>query len=233
MELNGARVVVVGATGVLGSKISRALQAEGASLGLAGRDRQRLDALADELGGCATGSFDAMDLQRCGEVVEELAASLGGLDAIVVALGVAAFDRVEQTDDVVTEHVLTVNTLAPIAAVRAALQSLGDGGTVAAVSAVLADFPTANMAVYSASKAALSSWLTALRHEQRRSGVTVFDIRPPHMDTGLADRAVAGTAPALPEPFDADDIVGRLVAGLRDGARELYYDARARQVSTR
>lgn len=51
------------------------------------------------------------------------------------------------------------------------------------------------MAPYSASKAALTGYLTALRHEVRRARITVLDVRPPHLETGLVERAIAGSAP--------------------------------------
>lgn len=217
-------MLVAGATGVLGGGIARALHREGARLVLAGRDTSKLEELTGELDGAATAAFDALDLDRCAALVDEAADTLGGLDVLVVAIGVAAFGPGEATDDVITEHLLTVNTMAPMALVRAAVPRLDGDGAVAVLSAILADYPTAGMAAYTASKAGLSAWLTALRQEQRRRGVTVFDIRPPHIDTGLAERAIAGEAPAMKAAATADDVVAMIVAGIRDGRRELRYD---------
>ena len=232
MELNGARTLVVGATGVLGDRLSRALHGEGAQPALAGRDAQRLDQLADELGGLPTMQFDISDGFEPEAVVERATEALGGLDLLVVAVGVAAFGPAEETTDDTVETLFAVNTTSPMAFVRAALPHLDGGGTVAALSAVLADYPTARMGAYSASKAALSAWLTALRHEQRRNGVTVLDIRPPHMDTGLVDRAIAGDPPTMPPAHDPGTIVDRIVDALRHDARELRYDAGAGEVVT-
>jgi short-subunit dehydrogenase len=154
----------------------------------------------------------------------EAADALGGLDLLVVAIGVAAFGPGEGTDDAITEHLFAVNTMAPMALVRAALPRIEKGGAVAVLSAILADYPTAGMAAYSASKAGLSAWLTALRPEQRRRGVAVFDIRPPHIETGLADRAIAGQAPPMKAGATVDEAVGLIVEGIRKGGRELRYD---------
>jgi len=216
---------VAGATGVLGGALARALHREGARLALAGRDEPKLAALAQELGGAPTAAFDALDLDRCTEVVAEAADALGGLDLLVVAIGVAAFGPGDGEDDAVTENLLAVNTLAPMALVRAALPRMEKGAGVAVLTAVLADYPTAGMAAYSASKAAISAWLTALRPEQRKRGVTVFDVRPPHIETGLAGRAIAGQAPPLKEAaMEADGLVALVLDGLRTGRRELRYD---------
>ncbi len=233
MDLSGARVLVAGATGALGSGIAAALHEQGARLALAGRDAGRLDELAGRLGGAPTLPFDALDLDRCAALVGEAADALGGLDLLVVAIGVAAFGPAEDTDDLVTEHLFTVNTMAPMALARAALPRLERGGSVAVLSAILADLPTAGMAAYSASKAGLSGWLTAVRHEQRRRGVTVLDVRPPHVDTGLADRPIAGTAPKLTAAVTADEVVDRIVDAVRHDRRELRFDLQAKEFVTR
>lgn len=226
-DLSAARTLVAGATGVLGSGIATALHEGGARLVLAGRDAGRLAELAGRLGGVPTLRFDALDLDRCAVVVERAAEALGGLDLLVGATGVAAFGAAEEVDDLVTEQLFTVNAMAPMAMVRAAVPAMAGRGTVVVLSAILADLPTAGMAAYSASKAALSAWLTALRLEQRRRGITVFDVRPPHVDTGLAERAVAGDPPRLTAAVTAEEVVRRVVDGIREGHRELRYDLSA------
>jgi hypothetical protein len=54
--------------------------------------------------------------------------------------------------------------------------------------------------------------------------VGVFDIRPPHVETGLADRAIAGSAPPMKAGATVDQVVALVVDGIRDGRRELRYD---------
>ncbi|WP_181784704.1 SDR family NAD(P)-dependent oxidoreductase [Pseudonocardia pini] len=217
MDLSGARTLVVGASGVLGGALAAALEKEGARVVTASR---------------RAGSFDAMDLERCAAVVDEAAAELGGLDLLVVAIGVAAFGPEAETD-VVTEHLFTVNTMAPMAFVRAALPRFDGAGTVCVLSAILADVPTPGMAAYSASKAGLSAWLTALRGEQRKKGVRVFDVRPPHIETGLAGRAVAGEALPLKAAAEVDELVGLVLTGLREDSRELTFDLRRGEFARR
>lgn len=233
MQLDGAKVLVVGATGVLGGRIAEALSGAGARLVLTGRDADRLADRGKELDAVGTYALDVVETDAAGRVVDEAAEALGGLDAVVVASGIAAFGPAAETPDAVAEELLTVNTLGPIAITRAALGRLGEGGALAVVSAVLADTPTAGMAAYSASKAAVSAYLAAVRREVRRQGVSVLDIRPPHMDTGLVDRAIAGEAPKLPAGHDVDEVVRLVVEGIRDGRRELAYDATERSVTLR
>ncbi len=139
-----------------------------------------------------------------------------------------AFGRAEALDAEVERLLFAVNVLGPMALIRAALGRMDSGSAIVALSAVVADHPTAGMAAYSASKAALSSYLTALRRERRRDGLNVLDVRPQHLDTGFESRPLAGSAPNLPAPADARGVSTAIVLALREDRRELAYDLGAR-----
>lgn len=223
MQLEQARVLVCGASGVLGGLIARALTDAGATVVAAGRDSERVAAVARD---CGTEPlvFDVVDDRSCGEVVTRATDLLDGLDVLVVATGVAAFGPAVSADPSVVEELFAVNVLGPMNLVRAAAPRLTEGGAVVVLSAILADLPTNDMAEYSASKAALATWLTVLRRENRRR-FGVIDVRPPHVDTGLAGRALAGDPPRLPAGYPAGRVVDRVLSALRDDAREVVFDA--------
>lgn len=233
MELHGARVLVIGATGALGGSLARGLAGAGARLAVAGRDPDRLAALAAELGGVPSQAVDAVDADASRAAVQRATAALGGLDAIVVATGVVAFGPAAEADDAVVEELFAVNTLGPMSLVRAALPELAEGGAVVLLSAIVADAPTSQMAEYSASKAALSAWASVLRREVRSRRLTVLDVKPPHVDTGLVDRALAGTPPKLPAGFDRSAVVDAVLEGMRRGSREVVLDPKAGQLVLR
>jgi NAD(P)-dependent dehydrogenase (short-subunit alcohol dehydrogenase family) len=112
------------------------------------------------------------------------------------------------------------------------LKRLEPGGSIVAITAVVAEFPTAGMAAYSASKASLAAFLSALRREVRRQ-FTVLEVSPGHMETGFAGRALAGEPPAMPEPEDVDELVGVIVQSMIDGRREIRYDIRSRELQVK
>ncbi|MDP4715540.1 MAG: SDR family NAD(P)-dependent oxidoreductase [Candidatus Nanopelagicales bacterium] len=81
--------------------------------------------------------------------------------------------------------------------------------------------PQPGMAVYSASKAALAAYDAAAARELRREGIRLIDARPPHTETGLADRPLAGTAPRLPTGLAADAVAQRIVDAIHLGEKDL------------
>jgi short-subunit dehydrogenase len=221
VEINGARVLVAGATGALGGALTAELAGRGAHPALAGRDPSRLARVAQAHRDAPTVVFDAYDPASCARAVHDAAAALGGLDAVVTAFGAVAFGTAGEVGDEVAEHLVAVNFLAPAAFFRAALAIMQPGSVIAAVTGVVAERPQPGMADYSASKAALGSWLGAVRREARPAGVRVLDIRPDHLDTGFADHPVAGTAPPLPAGGEHRQVVKAVVDALATDAELL------------
>ncbi|MFI8307748.1 SDR family NAD(P)-dependent oxidoreductase [Streptomyces sp. NPDC085927] len=221
MDINGARVLVAGATGVLGRALTAELAGRGARPALAGRDPARLERAARAHPGAPTFLFDAYDPASCARAVHGTADALGGPDAVVTAFGTVAFGRAAQIGDEIAEHLTAVNVLAPAAFFRAALALMAPGSLIAAFTGVVAERPQAGMADYSASKAALSAWLSAARREARPAGIRVLDIRPGHLDTGFADRPVAGTAPPMPAGGDPRQVVAAVADAMAADAELL------------
>lgn len=222
-ELAGARVAVLGASGALGSRIARELDARGARLLLVGRDDA---ALADVLPYAERVVVADVADSGAGEAVASAARErLGGLDGLVNAVGVVAFGPLADTDDAVLEELFLTNVVGPLAVLRRVLPLLRESqGFVVNLSAVVAERPLPGMVAYSATKAALTAAGTALRSELRRDRVAVLDVRPPHTETGLAGRPVAGQAPRLPQGLDPDAVARRVVDAIAAGEDELPSD---------
>jgi cyclic-di-GMP-binding biofilm dispersal mediator protein len=222
--LDGACVLVAGATGGLGAPLSRRLAAAGARLTVTGRESDRLTALGlDALGVPA-------DLRRAGaaeKVVERAVDRYGQLDGVVFAAGVVAFGPASEVPDQVVIDLFTLNTLAPIRLLRAALPHLqataAGGGSpfVVHISAVVAETPMPGMAAYSASKAGLAAFDQAAARELRRSRIRLVDARPPHTQTGLAQRPLFGTTPRLPTGLDPEAVAERILAGIVNDETDL------------
>ena len=209
-DLSGKAYLVVGASGALGSRIARLLIDRGAAVTVTGRDADALGRLAEAH--AVTADLREPDAGRT--VVEAARERHGRLDGVVIAAGVVAFGPFTDIDDDTVDDLVLVDFLAPLRVMRAVLPALEPGGVILGISAVVAEKPLANMAVYSAVKAATAALFTAVRTEARRRKVRVVDVRPPHTETGLANRAIAGDPPRLPEGLDPDAVAGRIVEAL-------------------
>ncbi len=197
-------VLVAGATGGLGGPISRRLASAGARLTLLGRDRERLELLGLD---AAVVAGDLRQAETAERAVAAAVSSHGRLDGLVVASGVVAFGPVGELPDEVLLDLFLVNTLAPVRLLRAALPHLtasaGEGRApfVVNLSAVVAEQPTAGMAAYSATKAALTAYDAAAGRELRRAGdPTDRRPAPAHRDRAGRSAARRHGAPAAPRP---------------------------------
>jgi cyclic-di-GMP-binding biofilm dispersal mediator protein len=149
-------------------------------------------------------------------------ARYGRLDGLVNAAASVAFGALNCTDDLVIGDVFVSKLMGPLWLIKRIVPLLAESrGFVANLSAVVAERPMANMAAYSATKAALTAADTALSRELRRAGVRVCDVRPPHTETGLAQRPLAGSAPALPPGLSPDVVARRVIDAIVAGSTEL------------
>jgi short-subunit dehydrogenase len=218
--LSGSVVAVLGASGALGSRIARGARERGAHVVLVGRDPARLQSVV--AGAAVVVVGDISDAGLGDRVVAAATEHHGGLDGLVNAAGVVAFGPLLDTDDAVIEELFLTNVLGPLFLLRRVVPALAERrGFVAQISAVVAEQPLPGMAAYAASKAALSAADKALTRELRRSGVDVIDVRPPHTETGLAGRPLAGTAPALPRGLEPDGVARTILDAVEAGRSEL------------
>jgi len=159
---------------------------------------------------------DIRDPSQVNAVVMAAVAEHGSLDIVVNAAGVVGFGTVADLDSDVIEELFLTNTFGPMFVSKAALPHMNEGGVIASISGVIAEQNMPGMAAYGASKAALRSFNEGFGREARRQKVRVLDVRPPHTETGLASRAIAGTAPKMPEGLDPAAVADVIVAAIID-----------------
>ncbi len=221
--LSGKRVLVTGATGVLGGMIARMLAAEGATVVHSARNSDRLAALA------VPGEKYGVDLATptAGAALAAAVSAAGPLDGIICAHGVVAFGPVSNLSPEVATQVTAINqtsVMELVAALVPALQQSGAAGRepfVVTISGVISENPVAGMATYGSSKSGLRAFVEAAARELRRDKIRVFDTRPPHTETGLATRAVAGAAPAFPQGLDPERVARRIVDAVLNDEKDV------------
>ncbi len=204
--------VIAGGTGGLGSALCSELEAKGCVVVTISRA---------QTGGSSHITADLRSPEAATAAVAEVVAKHGSLDIVVNAMGVVAFGPINTTSVDTVEELFLTNTFGHIFLMQAALQNMKTGSVLVGISGVIAEQNLPGMSVYGASKAAARSFNEALGREARRSGVRVIDARPPHTETGLATRAIAGTPPKFPTGLEPVQVARRIVQAIADGETDL------------
>ncbi|HEX3807365.1 MAG TPA: SDR family NAD(P)-dependent oxidoreductase, partial [Gaiellaceae bacterium] len=167
--MEGRVAIVTGATGVLGGAIARGLAAAGASVGALARQRDRVEALATELGGLAL-EADVLEREQLEHARDAALERYGRIDVLVNAAGgnVAAATTGERSffalpasalDEVVRLNLL--GTILPSQVFGEAMTRSG-GGAIVNVSSLAAHRALTRVVGYGAAKAGVENvtrWL--------------------------------------------------------------------------
>jgi cyclic-di-GMP-binding biofilm dispersal mediator protein len=221
MDLTKKVVVVAGASGVMGGTIARLLDERGAKLVLAGRDEARLRELASKFTTAETVRFDIRSPGSAALPLEAAVDGYGRVDGLVNAAGVVGFGPIGSHPEEVIDDIISTNLLGPLHMMAAAARHMDGGGFIANITGVVAEEPFPGMAAYVAAKAGLSAATLALARELRRNGILVVDARPPHTETGLADRSIFGDAPPFPQGLQPEHVARIIVEGIESDRREI------------
>jgi short-subunit dehydrogenase len=221
MDLPGASALVTGAGRGIGRAIATALARAGAVVTAVSRTRSELDSLVREIeaaGGRAVAHVaDLCDAEAPARVVAA-AAKQGRLRILVNNAAVGGFTPVIETSDEEWDRTLGTNLTAVFRLTRAALPQLLDGGGhVFMISSLAGQNPSAGLAAYGASKAALDYFSHCLMMEVRQQGVNVITIAPGSVATSFAGREDRGDAGWMLAPEDVAQAVLDLLHA-RDGA---------------
>lgn len=184
MRLQGRTALVTGATAGIGQAIAQAFAREGARVVVTGRDEQRGKAVVEAIraaGGSAT--FVAADLtSEAGieRLVKEAAAAFGPIDILVNNAGIFPFGPTAQTEEATFDGVIGTNVKAPfyLTAALAPQMAARGSGKIINVTTMAAHVGMPGMALYGASKAALTLLTKSWAAEFGPSGVNVNAISP-------------------------------------------------------
>ncbi|MFM6966822.1 MAG: SDR family NAD(P)-dependent oxidoreductase, partial [Rhodoluna sp.] len=181
-DLHGKTILVVGASGTLGSAITDELLARGAQvLGTTSRN-ERGHSIPSRVS--LRLLLDLENSESIETLVDYLVGSGSQIDGIINAAGLVAFGGAGELSQSEIRRLLSVNLTGPVSLISGLLQplrnsaQLGNSPFILNISGLVAEQPMANMATYSAAKAGLSAWGLALGRELRRDGVRVIDARP-------------------------------------------------------
>jgi NAD(P)-dependent dehydrogenase (short-subunit alcohol dehydrogenase family) len=202
-ELDGRRILVLGASSGVGRATGMAAAALGARVAFAARRAERVLEVAAEAGeGCVALTCDVRRPEDCEEVVRQAVDKLGGLDGIVYASGISALTQFTDADADLWQDVVATNLIGAALVARAAIEHLEESdGRLVLLGSSSVGRPYPGLVPYAATKAGLHELARGLRAEYPWLHVTTFVVGP--TVTGFAD----GWDPAL-----ATEMFGRWVA---------------------
>lgn len=207
------RIFIAGATSAIAQETARRWAARGDSLFLVGRNREKLEAIADDLRvrGAKQVEHEVRDLRELAgheELVALAAQKLGGLDTALIAHGTLGDQKKAEADfsaaeEEIRNNFLSAASLLTVLANRFEAQKKGD---IAVISSVAGDRGRQSNYVYGSAKAALSAFASGLRNRLHKHGVTVTTIKPGFVDTPMTAHVPKGPLFASPGKV-ADGIV--------------------------
>jgi NAD(P)-dependent dehydrogenase (short-subunit alcohol dehydrogenase family) len=212
--LAGRRALVTGAGSGIGRAIAIGLGGAGAGVVLAGRRREPLEAVAEELETAGASAAAVPTDVRSEEEVRALIAAanehLGGIDAVVHAAGVHSLVRSAELDDEELVSVLESNLVGAFRVVREAGRAMldGNGGAVVTIASLGAIGAFPGRIAYGISKAGVVAMTQTLGVEWADRGVRVNAVIPGFIRTPISDRLVEQGALDL-EALERRTPVGR------------------------
>ncbi len=180
-DIRGQVAVITGASSGIGAAAARALHAEGMQVVLAARNRERIQALARELGdGALALPTDVGDAAQVGALFDQVKQRFGGLDLLCNNAGVGYHGAFEHGDVEQWKATIDTNLWGVLHCTRAAIGLMRgrEGAMINTVSSVGGRRGVEGWAVYCATKFAVVGLHDTLRKELGPQGIRVSLIEP-------------------------------------------------------
>ena len=183
-------ILITGASSGIGRALAFEFSRRGYALGLSARRLELLESLRDELGRetqVAIAKLDVADLERVPEVLHKLADQLGGVQIVIANAGVGERSYPGEGTFHLDSKVIEINVLGAMATIDAGTEILKKegGGQIVGISSVAGFRGLSTTPAYSASKAALSTYMEGIRNNLKQHKIAVTVLNPGFIDTPI------------------------------------------------
>lgn len=184
MKIEDVRALVTGGSSGIGREIAHQLTQRGAKVVICGRDREKLDAVASEIGAVGIAADVSVEEQAV-SLVGETIARLGDYNVLVNNAGFGSFAPLLETTAAEMERVFATNVLGAMVVARESARWFvkRNRGNIINISSSAGRRGFAGGTAYVASKFALSGMTECWRAELRKSNVRVMQIDPSEVQT--------------------------------------------------
>ena len=236
MKLTGNTIFITGGGSGIGRALAEELHQRGNQVIISGRRKSALDETLSAHPGMASIELDVRDLHSIQRAAQQLVRNFPRLNVLVNNAGIMRPDTADGVqEDAQLVATVTTNLIGPVRLTSALIEHLKaqPSATILYNTSVLGFTPMAATSVYSATKAALHSYVLSQRFKLRNSSVRVIELAPPWVRTDLMNSREAEAAMPL-EDFlrevmqqlgtDALEILAGNAPQLRNNAGSLEHD---------
>ncbi|KPG00651.1 short-chain dehydrogenase [Rhodopseudomonas sp. AAP120] len=220
------RIVIVGATSAIAEHCARVwLESRPADLVLLGRDRQRLERTANDLGVRSPHSeirivqAEFLDPVAIQAVVDDILQQ-GGVDIVLIAHGSLPDQRGCQSDLAACRDALEINGVSPVLFAEAFANRMAQAGrgTIAVIGSVAGDRGRKSNYVYGAAKGLITRYVQGLQHRFAGTKLRIVLIKPGPTDTPMTAELKGQGARLAP----VESVAREIVAGIDAGKPTVY-----------
>lgn len=242
--LDGKIAVVTGGGTGIGAAVAALLAKHGAHVVVTSElavsaMQPVVDRITGAGGSARAATCDIMDRAHIAALFADIEREHGKVDIIVQSAGVCFAGAIEDMSADKVDLTFGVNTIGPISVIQAAIPIMrrGGGGAIVNISSAAAVIGFKEMAVYAASKAAITHFTRTLAPELRRSGIRVNSVGPgsvrtqmlgfasdeltPEQEEGMVRREARSISPYGNAMMVTDDIAELVLFLVSDAARAL------------
>jgi NAD(P)-dependent dehydrogenase (short-subunit alcohol dehydrogenase family) len=202
-KLSNKVAVITGASSGIGLATAKRFVAEGAYVFIMGRRRKELDAAVKEIGANVSGvQGDIANLADLDRLYQTVKAAKGHLDIVYANAGVGEFVATSALTEEHFDKTFDVNVKGSVFTVQKALPLLADGGSIILTGSIASVKGIPAFGVYSATKAALRSFVRTWTLELKDRKIRANVISPGPIDTpiiaALPKEAIAQIVASVP-----------------------------------
>lgn len=188
-RFEGKVAVITGGNSGMGLATAKLFREQGAKVAITGRDKKTLDDAVRAIGSGTIGiQADVLDLAALDRLFKTVSSQLGKIDVLFANAGVAKFAPLADTPESLYDEVFDINVKGTFFTIQKALAYLNDGAAIVLNTTVFNQKGIPGTSVYSASKAAVRSFVRVAAAELVGRGIRVNAVSPGPIVTPIFGR---------------------------------------------